>query len=329
MKTDRWIFRLLFLITVPLVMSGCEKPAEPPKAVEQPVQPPPSYQISYSGDGDQAGTQVQVLSLKRIGDKWMKVKFAVINDTDNALNASTLFSDPQHTARNQDSRQASGVMLIGEPGITNYLVTRDSEDTAVCSQSIDDIKGKAKAVLWAECAAPPSDVQKMTVSVPHFAPVKNVPIIPDTPANRSPIGDGQQIGTRVQIESLTPVKGKWLKLQFDIINDSDQPLVSKFQDPSQKKDSGTVSGVTLIDQSGKTKYFVLRDMKDAPACSVSLPDLAPKSRVAAWAQFPMPPASEKSLTVLVPYFEPVDGVAITDNTDTATTSSTTSTSSGQ
>jgi hypothetical protein len=253
---------------------------------------------------------VQVQSLKRIGDKWLKLKFALINDSNQQLDTGVQFADPERVAHGKDSRQVTGITLIGEPGNTSYLVARDKEDTAVCSRSIDDLKPKSKIELWAQFPAPPEDVQKLTVSIPHFAPVKDVPISTDTSATTT--GDGQQAGTRVQVESLKLINGKWLKLQFAMINDSNEQLdvAGRFKDPEQKNDERQVSGVTLIDQNGKTKYFVLRDMKDAAACSHDVQDLAPKSRVELWAQFPAPPPGVKTLTVSIPYFEPVDDVPI-------------------
>jgi hypothetical protein len=53
---------------------------------------------------------------------------------------------------------------------------RDAEDNCVCSRSIKDLEPGAQAKVWAKFTAPPDDVNALTVVVPHFIPMENVPI---------------------------------------------------------------------------------------------------------------------------------------------------------
>ncbi len=66
--------------------------------------------------------------------------------------------------------------MIDAAGKKKYFVARDTEKTCVCSRSVPNIASKSRANLWAKFPAPPEDVQKITVVIPHFIPMDDVPI---------------------------------------------------------------------------------------------------------------------------------------------------------
>ena len=58
-----------------------------------------------------------------------------------------------------------------------YFVVRDSEKNCLCSQAVDDVKeGGGRVTLWAKFPAPPPEVQKITIQIPHFQPIDDAPI---------------------------------------------------------------------------------------------------------------------------------------------------------
>jgi hypothetical protein len=71
-----------------------------------------------------------------------------------------------------------------------------------------------------------------------------------------------------------------------------------------------VSGVTLIDDAAKKKYFVVRDTEDTPICSMDIENLKPHDRGQYWIQFPAPPANVQAISVVIPHFEPMTKVPL-------------------
>ena len=122
-----------------------------------------------TSDGEQPGMRLEVQELKRTSGGTVNLKFVVINDSDKDLGANFLFST--------DAAQTlSNVALIDEANKKKYYVVRDSENKCLCSSDFGHIKAKNRVNLWAKFPAPPEDVKKMTVVIPHFAPIDDVPI---------------------------------------------------------------------------------------------------------------------------------------------------------
>jgi hypothetical protein len=53
---------------------------------------------------------------------------------------------------------------------------RDTAQTCSCSRNLGNIDAGGQLVLWAKFPAPPDDVQKLTVEIPHFPPLDEVPL---------------------------------------------------------------------------------------------------------------------------------------------------------
>lgn len=118
--------------------------------------------------------RVEVRALKRDGSATVTLQFAVINDSDAGFSARTQLGATSHG--NDDHATVSGVQLIDPVNKKKYLVVRDAEKKCVCSTGTSDIAAKSRSNLWAKFPAPPDDVKKITVIVPHFVPMDDVPI---------------------------------------------------------------------------------------------------------------------------------------------------------
>ena len=119
--------------------------------------------------------------------------------------------------------------------------------------------------------------------------------------------DGEQPGVRAEVTELKRTAGGIVNLKFVMINDSDKNIDLYKEDYGSW---GTVSGVTLVDEKNKKKYFVVLDSEHKCLCSSGLKNLSPKSRVNLWAKFPEPAEDVQKIGVVIPHFQPMDDVPI-------------------
>ncbi len=127
-----------------------------------------------TADGDMPGIRVEVQELKRNSGGTVTLKFAMINDSDKDLSFGYSFGDPDYSIK--DYGGIGGVHLIDAVGKKKYFVARDTDTACLCSRSVPTIDAKSRANLWAKFPAPPEDVQKITVVIPHFTPMDDVSI---------------------------------------------------------------------------------------------------------------------------------------------------------
>jgi hypothetical protein len=120
--------------------------------------------------------------------------------------------------------------------------------------------------------------------------------------------DGEKQGLRVEVTELKRTSVGTLNLKFVMINDSDTKLELYKQDFGD--DWATISGVTLVDEKNKKKYFVVRDSEKKCLCSSGLNNLPSKDRINLWAKFPAPPEDVQKISVVAPHFQPMDDVSI-------------------
>jgi len=115
-----------------------------------------------------------VIELKHSSDNLVKLKFAVINDSDQDL---TLTDGYIGTNRHgNEYASVAGITLLDEAGKKKYFIVRDTEDTPVCSIAIENVKAHTRSQFWASYPAPPATVQQITVMIPHFEPMTKVPL---------------------------------------------------------------------------------------------------------------------------------------------------------
>jgi hypothetical protein len=127
-----------------------------------------------TADGETPGVRVEVTELKRVSGGMLNLKFVMINDSDQKVGFGYSFADRDHEGI--DISSIGGVHLIDAVGKKKYFVVRDAEKKCVCSQKLKDLQPKSRLNLWAKFPAPPEDVQKITVVIPHFQPIDDVPI---------------------------------------------------------------------------------------------------------------------------------------------------------
>jgi hypothetical protein len=137
------------------------------------LQPPASDEGLGSGDGEQGGTKAVITDLKR-GGSTVTLKFTIYNNSNAPLYIGMRFKSDGY--KENGGRSFSGIHLIDSVSKKKYFAVADSDGNCVCSEHVDDINPKTQASLWAKFPAPPENIQKITVEIPHFVPIDDVPI---------------------------------------------------------------------------------------------------------------------------------------------------------
>ena len=100
------------------------------------------------------------------------LRFTMINDGDKTLDVGYAYG----AGSTSDYGTVAGVHLIEPVGKKKYLVVRDSENKCDCSRGVKDVAAKSRVNLWARFPAPPDNVEKIGVVIPHFAPMDDAPL---------------------------------------------------------------------------------------------------------------------------------------------------------
>lgn len=130
--------------------------------------------VLASAEGEKPGLRVEVTEFKRSSGDTVNLKFVLINDSDEHFSFSGGFLG--EAGMGSDYRTIGGVHLVDPVGKKKYLVVRDAATKCVCSTEVQDVKPKARVNLWIKFPAPPADVQKFSIVVPHFSPMDDVPL---------------------------------------------------------------------------------------------------------------------------------------------------------
>jgi hypothetical protein len=147
------------------------KPAQPvPVAVEA----PPAAPAIAVADGELAGLKAEIHELKRTAGGTLTLKFSISNASDKDMNFSYDFAEKGRDV--PDYNSIGGVHLIDAEGKKKYFVVRDAEGQCACSHDLNPVKPGSRSQLWAKFPAPPDNVQKISIVVPHFLPIEDVPI---------------------------------------------------------------------------------------------------------------------------------------------------------
>ena len=134
----------------------------------------PAAVVIATADGEKAGTRVDITELKRSSDNTLTLKFAMVNDATEPLAFNYNYGDPDHSIK--DFNSIGGVTLVDGANKKKYFVVRDTENSCVCSHGLKDIPAKSRGNVWAKFPAPPDDVQKISIVIPHFGPIDDVAI---------------------------------------------------------------------------------------------------------------------------------------------------------
>jgi hypothetical protein len=156
--------------------ASAQAPASAPSATPQAPapagEPAPAKAALATSDGETPGARVEVQELKRVSGGTVMLRFTMINDGDKTLNVGYDFG----AGSTSDIGTVGGVHLIEPVGKKKYLVVRDSESKCDCSRGVKDVAAKSRANLWARFPAPPDNVEKIGVVIPHFSPMDDVPL---------------------------------------------------------------------------------------------------------------------------------------------------------
>jgi hypothetical protein len=152
-------------------------PAPAPDVAPSTAAPPAPQTASAkpalaTADGEKQGSRVEIQELKRVSGGTVMIKLTLINDGDQKLSLGYDFGQQGML----DLNNIGGVHLIDPVGKKKYLVVRDSKNNCDCSRNVSDVGAKSRVNLWARFPAPPDDVEKIGVIVPHFSPLDDVPI---------------------------------------------------------------------------------------------------------------------------------------------------------
>jgi uncharacterized iron-regulated membrane protein len=146
-------------------------PAQPaPAAAETPAAVP----ALAVAEGEVPGVKAEIHELKRTGGDTLTLKFSIANGSAKELNFGYHFAEKGRDV--PDYNTVGGVHLIDAEGKKKYFVVRDAEGQCACSRDLRDVNPGSRSQLWAKFPAPPDNVQKISIVVPHFLPVEDVPI---------------------------------------------------------------------------------------------------------------------------------------------------------
>jgi len=155
----------------PAAAPATSAPTPPAAAPAAPAGPAPLA----TTDGEQPGLRAEVLEFKRdAGGTVVTLKFAIVNDSNETFPTNTTLGATTHG--NGDYQTVSGVHLLDPVNKKKYLVIRDAEKTCACSTGLSNIAPNSRLNMWAKFPAPPPEVTKVTVVIPHFIPMDEVPI---------------------------------------------------------------------------------------------------------------------------------------------------------
>ncbi len=130
--------------------------------------------VLATAQGETPGTRVELHSLKRSSGDILTLTFALVNDSNQPVAFG--YNYVEKGKNTQDFASIGGTHLIDGAGKKKYLVLRDSDEIPLVSRGLADIPAQGRANLWAKFPAPPADVQNVTVIIPHFTPLDDVPI---------------------------------------------------------------------------------------------------------------------------------------------------------
>ncbi|HET7710842.1 MAG TPA: hypothetical protein VFL80_02835 [Thermoanaerobaculia bacterium] len=152
-------------------------PAGDPTPVNTPPAASPAPAAAPAGiataDAETPGVTAVVTELKRTSGGALSLKFTIVNASDKEHDFGYNYGESSRTG---DYGSIGGVHLIDEAGKKKYFVIRDSEGNCVCSRGLKGLPQGKSANLWARFPAPPEDVQKISIVIPHFSPLDDVPI---------------------------------------------------------------------------------------------------------------------------------------------------------
>lgn len=188
----RVAFALLFLTacmdrreqesaSVPAEPAPAAAAAQPPVTEAAPTAPaaPPAAQaassaVIASADGEKPGIRAEVTEFKRASGDTVNLKFTMINNSSDDLGFGYDFGASDMSIK--DHASVGGIHLLDPVNKKKYLVVRDAENDCLCSRNLSKVEAGSRMPLWAKFPAPPPDVKALSIVIPHFPPMDDVPL---------------------------------------------------------------------------------------------------------------------------------------------------------
>lgn len=156
----------------PAVPAFAPAASAPASASAPAAQPAASSSTPVPVDGDLPGVRIAVNELRRTSTT-LTLKFTLYNTSDKAFGTQGVFDgDEYHRFRN-----LAALHLLDAEAKKKYFVVTDTDGHFLASNDFPDIAPKSQITLWAKFPAPPNEVRKMTVEIPHFIPIEDVAIV--------------------------------------------------------------------------------------------------------------------------------------------------------
>lgn len=128
------------------------------------VAPGRAETVPATADAQEApGVRVEVRELKRTSGDTLTLRAVVVNNSDKKFRVA------------EGASSVPNIYLLDTTNKRKYTVVLDEKKKCICSRS-PEVKARSRAEIWAKFGAPPEGVRKITVVIPRFAPLENVPI---------------------------------------------------------------------------------------------------------------------------------------------------------
>ncbi len=154
-------------------------------------------------------------------------------------------------------------------------------------------------------AAPTSAATRQTASSTSTA-------TPKTSAAAGPAiattGDPTSPGGSIEVASLRRDSPQLVTLRFALVNSGTKEVTvaNRFGGTASR----AMTDVALVDPDGLKKYLTVLDEKGDCLCSTNLFNVPPGQRLDLFATFAAPPAEVKMVMVIVPTFQPLNGIPL-------------------
>lgn len=150
-------------------------PVAPAPSTASAVPVAPASGAIAGSDGERTGSHIDVTELKRGSGGTVTLKFVLTNGADKKFDMWGHYLGDQDVSKDS-YKDVSGIHLLDPVNKKKYFVVTDAEKKCVCSANIEDVPAGGRVSLWAKFPAPPPEVTKVTVEIPHFQPMDDVPI---------------------------------------------------------------------------------------------------------------------------------------------------------
>jgi hypothetical protein len=155
-------------------MSACTAPPsggqanDRPAAVTAPAQPAPLAEARL----ESPPLLVRLTGAARTTSTVLTLSFVLSNpDPATPVTLGAIFA-----ASPVDAGSLADAYVFDEAHQKKYFVMRNDEGRAACSPDVGPIPPGQERAAWCRFPAPPVDVQRATVGVPHLAAFRDVPI---------------------------------------------------------------------------------------------------------------------------------------------------------